>query len=460
MANKLSLFSFNNGEIAPELHHRSDLQKYRSSLKRCENFFVMPQGGLKRRRGTKPLAKIEDIGTYTASRIWIWEVNRELYYIMVFIDSDIRFYDQFGSLVYTLSSIVYNEIDWNDLYFKQVYDVLFIASSSYPLARISRTATSTWVYSTHNFNGGPFDDYNSVSTNLLTFNTGSPNTITSVNPVFDSSDVGRRIKILNEEALTIGATYTSSTTSGSIPASGSIIFKTEGGTWAGEVFVELSVDNGSTWEIIASVRSESNTNRELTRDIDDFGALVRVRYAHTSGTIKWTLEVEDQIFSYFTITSFNSTTSVDVDVDFLTPSNGYSSHIWALGTFCELNGYPSCVEIFEERMMLAGVPTKPATVYGSKTNNWNTWSTGILSTSSITFTLSNDVRNRIRWMIPETQLILGTDYGEWTIGSRDNSSALAGDNVNAKRHTQKGSASVQPILSGETSLYIEGSLTR
>lgn len=455
MSNKLALFSFNSGEIAPELHYRSDLQKYKSSLKRCENFLVLPQGGLKRRLGTEVLAKIDDTSGFDTARLWIWEVDRENYFIMVFIDTELRFYTPSGALVETVTSIPWATTDFDELYFKQVYDVMFICHSSFPVKRLSRTDTFTWTISDHTFEGGPYDSLNTDTANVMTYTSGSPDTITTVNDTFTANDVGRKIKLLNDETLTLGASWGASSTSGSLPAHGEVLFKTEGGTWDGEVFLELSVDGGTSWEIIASVRSKSNTNKELSRDIEEFNALVRVRFVRVSGTLKWTLEAENQSYSHFTIDAYNSATSVDVTVDALSPTSGYNNFIWALGAFCEDNGYPSCVEVFEERLMFAGVPGSPATVYGSRINDFSNWQTGLLTTSPIQFTLANDVRNRIRWMIPETQLVLGTDYGEWTIGTRDSSTVLAGDNVNTKRHTQFGTEPIQPVLSGDTSLYIE-----
>ena len=454
---KLALFSFNSGEIAPELHHRSDLQKYRSSLQRCENFLVLPQGGLKRRLGTEVLAKIDDSSGFDTARLWIWEVDRENYFIMVFIDDELRFYTPSGVLVETITSIPWATTDFAELYFKQVYDVMFICHSSFPVKRLSRTNTFTWAISDHEFQGGPYGEINTDTSNIMTFTTGSPNTLTTVSDAFTADDVGRKVKLINTETLTLGGSYsaTGTTTSSNLPAHGEVLFKTEGGTWAGEVFLELSTDGGTSWEVIASVRSESNTNKELSRDIEEFNALVRVRFERTSGTMKWTLEAENQTYSHFTIDSYNSSTSVNVSTDALEPATGYNSFIWALGAFCETNGYPACVEVFEERLMFAGVPNSPATVYGSRTNDFSNWQTGLLSTSPIQFTLANDVRNRIRWMIPETQLVLGTDYGEWTIGTRDSNSALAGDNVNTQRHTQFGTEPIQPVLSGDTSLYIE-----
>ena len=460
---KLPLLAFNTGEIAPELHHRSDLQKYRSSCKRCENFIVLPQGGVKRRNGSQAIIRIADSDTFTTAREWIWEIDRDNYFIMVFLGSNLYFYTPEGALVETVSHD-WDEADFNELYFKQVYDVVFVAHPSYPLKRIQRTAQFTFTVNDHDFFGGPYDAQNIDTSNTMTVTTPVADvaTITTVDDTFTAEDVGRSIRMLMGSQSTGGkiASGGVGTASTSLPASGEVNLRTEGGVWEGKLTLQLSIDGGSNWEDIGSIRSEEGKNNaEIVREISEFGALVRAYMSERSAAPSdtgciYTLEVKDSQYAHFKITGFTDEQTVTVDVQ-TTVTAGFSTYNWSLGAFCERNGYPACVEVFEERLMLAGVTNSPATLYGSTTNDWNNWQSGTLVTSQIQFTLSNDVRNRIRWMIPESQLVLGTDYGEWTIGTRDTSDILSGENVNAKRQTQYGTDPVQPILSADMSLYIE-----
>jgi hypothetical protein len=59
--------SFNGGEISPLLYNRLELEKRQSSLSLCENFFPLPQGGLRKRPGTQFLTTIS--GASTTSRM-------------------------------------------------------------------------------------------------------------------------------------------------------------------------------------------------------------------------------------------------------------------------------------------------------------------------------------------------------------------------------------------------------
>lgn len=451
---KIPLLNFNTGEISPILHHRSDLQKYPSAAKRLENFINLPQGGLKRRLGTNVQARIGDTGL-GGVRVIPWEVDRDTYFQLVFVDTRVDIYSDQGVLVETVNSIPWSASEFGELYFKQVYDVLFVAHYNHPLKRIERTDTFTWAITDHAFNGGPYGALNTDTSNIFTFTNGSPHTIASVSDSFTSADVGRKIRMIYDSELTLSGDFNSNQSSSSIPAHGEVFFKTEGGTWTGEMIVEISLD-GSNWEIIASVRSEGNTNKSLTREINEFGAEVRVTMRdYSTGNCKWTLETESQIWAHFTIDAYNSATSVDVTADSITPTGTYANHLWALGAFGETNGYPSCLEVYEERLMLGGVPGSGATIYGSTINDWNDWQSGSLATSPVQFTLASDIRNTIRWIVPEQQLIVGTNYGEWSVGTRDSNEALSGSNVNARRQVEHGSDAVQPITYADMSLYIE-----
>ena len=235
--------------------------------------------------------------------------------------------------------------------------------------------------------------------------------------------------------------------------------RTEGGIWDGTLELQKSV-NGGSWETIGSVTSEAgNHNGEILRDIEEFNARVRVKMAvrgnaPSDSGCKWTLQQEEVQYTYYEVTGYTSDTVVNADRLYGVETTTESTD-WAFGAFGGVNGYPTCIEIHEERMILAGVLGTPATVYGSKINDWENFETGTLATSPIKFTLGSDVRNRTRWLSTEKSLIMGTDYGEWSVGSRDGSTALSGENVVAQRHTQYGSASTQAVVGSDLTIYVE-----
>ena len=52
--------NFSKGALSPKLFGRIDLTLYEQGVKTCENFIVMPQGGVTRRAGTRYVATVGD----------------------------------------------------------------------------------------------------------------------------------------------------------------------------------------------------------------------------------------------------------------------------------------------------------------------------------------------------------------------------------------------------------------
>ena len=461
---KIPRMNFNAGEISPLLNWRSDLGKYSAALKQQQNFLTMSQGGLKRRPGTSVLARVADVGEHSAIKQKIWEVDRDNYFTLIFAGNEIVVYNKAGALVDRVTGTPWGDSELSRLYFQQIYDVMYIAHPSHPLKRLERTDTFVWGLADAKMNGGPFEDDNDIQADTLTGTWGgSSMSIVSSGSLFVAGDVGRGIRAISQLTGHLNGDYNAAsvgTFSDSLAANGSVRLRTEGGIWEGALDLQESLDGGATWETIGSISSiKGKHNGELSRDVSKFGSLVRVLMASRTtapsdtGCI-WYLDIEGPQYIYMKITSYTSPTQVTCSLESGVGEN-FASWRWALGSFGGVNGYPGCIEIHEERLMLGGAPGDASTIYGSAINAWDDFVAGTLATSAIKFTLSSDTRNDINWFAPEQSLIMGTESGEWTIGSRSGDQVLSGENVGAKRHTQIGSDNVQPVAAADRTLYIE-----
>lgn len=460
---KIPRLSFNAGEVSPVLWWRSDLAKYGSSCKTIENYINIPQGGIRRRFGTENFFRIGD--TNDNARIIVWEVDRSVYFQLVFIGGEILIFNNDGGLVDTVASTPYADEDLDELYFKQVYDIMYLTHPLHPVQELKRTASTTWELNEFIFKPSPMQDANTTSTTIDPLVSVEPAYgLYASDPLFSPNDVGRDLRLVSDAPLSYAGTFgtgAQGNAGGVTYASGTVTMRTAGGIWDGRLELQELPDGATEWITIGSVTSENgNHNGEIKRDIEAFNSQVRVLMAErgtatSDSGCRWTLEIDETQYTYFRITGYTSDLVVSADRIGGDPLASVAVEDWSLGAFGGDNGYPTCVEIHEERMMLAGVLGTPATVYGSRINDWTNFQTGTLATSPIRFTLSSDVRNRTRWMSTETSLIMGTDYGEWTIGSRDGSTALSGTNVSAKRHTQYGSNPRQEVTASDMTLYIE-----
>lgn len=74
--------SFTSGEVTPRLNARVDTTKYRTGLRTCLNFIVMPHGGVRKRGGSKFIAPCKSGAT--ATKMIPFEFNTEQTYMLEF----------------------------------------------------------------------------------------------------------------------------------------------------------------------------------------------------------------------------------------------------------------------------------------------------------------------------------------------------------------------------------------
>ena len=463
MATKNPIVTFNGGEVSPLLWGRSDQNKYRSWQKQCDNFIVEPQGALKRRQGTVIQSRIGDLDNFVDSIIEPWLIDRDNYFQMVFVNQEIRFFNPNGIQVFTLP-IPYSPSDFDELYFRQVYRQMYVCHPSYPVKIIERTDQFVWEISDAVINGGPFasDNFDTNSTITIIDSGGGNASITSIDPIFEPTDVGRLIRAVHPNPIVASGNYSSNSASSPLKVGGLIVTMRSGGTWTGTLNLELSLDDGATWQTIGSISSKNNYNGEIIRDIVDFNAQVRVRTTdYVSGVIDWTLDTEGTFYNTYRITNYINANQVDVElVNAYEITPDYETWEWALGAFSETTGYPTCCEIFDERLFLAGVESYPADFYVSQTDVWENFLSGTLATSPFRFTLNSDVRNRTRWFLADQQLVAGTDNAEFTIGSRNSGQGISIENVTVSNQKQYGSEPIQPIRADSTSYFVEAGARR
>lgn len=91
-----AILSFNAGEVSPLLLLRSDFNKYNNSCQTLENMFVLSQGPVTKRPGTKYIATVKDSNDVT--RLIPFEYSKTDTYILELGNSYIRFYRNGGQI--------------------------------------------------------------------------------------------------------------------------------------------------------------------------------------------------------------------------------------------------------------------------------------------------------------------------------------------------------------------------
>lgn len=432
--------NFTAGELTPKLAGQTDFKKYQNGVAELQNMTVFPQGGTKRRYGSRYVAAVKDSGA--ACRLIPFEFNTTQAYILEFGNQYIRFYKDGGQIT---------ESDKNITAITQANPAqVTVSSHGYT------TGDDVWIYSVagmSRLNGRRYRitvvDTNNFTldgedtTNYAAYTSGGtvervyeiPTTITAAQlyeiQFTQSADI---MYIVHEDFPLKKLARTGHTN----------------WTITDEVLKNGPyMDKNTSSRTLAISNQAVGTNRTLTANgniadangksgfsADDVGRLGRLRNGH------------------FKITAFTNATTVKVQVLVAIGSTAASTD-WALGAYSEHTGYARTVTFFEQRLVLAGSRSFPQTVWASQTGLYTDFDTGDANAAdAFIYTIAANQVNVIRWLSPARDLIVGTVGGEFKVG-RPTGEPLKPDNVSITQQTTYGGYYTEPIQIGNVVLFVQ-----
>lgn len=135
------------------------------------------------------------------------------------------------------------------------------------------------------------------------------------------------------------------------------------------------------------------------------------------------------------------------------PPSG-ESLMWSFAAFRGVYGFPSLVDVFQQRLVLAATVAQPQTVWLSKTDDLNNFEVGKQDDSALALTLSTTTQNRICWLMAQSsRLLLGTADAEWIVSASQG--VMTPANARADNHGFVGSSDVPALMATDKVLYIE-----
>ena len=158
------------------------------------------------------------------------------------------------------------------------------------------------------------------------------------------------------------------------------------------------------------------------------------------------------------ITGYTSSTVVDIEV--LTDiSNGSATTDFALGSFSDTTGHPSCVTFFEQRLVFAATLSQPQTLFFSKSGDYENMDDGYHETvaddDAIIYTIASNQVNAIRFMTATRTLIIGTAGGEFAVSGGGTDIAITPTNILIKKQSNNGAANVDALAVGNATLFLQ-----
>jgi hypothetical protein len=169
--------SFSRGELTERLHVRSDIDHWKVGLAECYNFYVLRQGGARRRPGTRYAAMSAVQGLTDKVRLAAFVFSSEQAYVLELSHLKMRFFTLGGQV---LSGGIPYEIatpwtagDLDDLQFAQSADTVYVTHQSFAPRKIQRIAETNWTITSVTFIDGPYGDIDATDTVLTPGSTGS-----------------------------------------------------------------------------------------------------------------------------------------------------------------------------------------------------------------------------------------------------------------------------------------------
>lgn len=359
--------SFTSGELDPKLLARTDLAQYKSGLSRALNVSIQPQGGAKRRDGTKFIYEL-DAGAANAVRMVPFEFSTADSYMLVFTPQKMYVFKN-GALitningsgndylaVSALTAAILPEMNWT-----QSADTLIVVHEDLEPVSIVRGATdASWT--------AAYIAFDFIPKYAFDFDTHEPKF--SITPSAASGNV-----VLTASGVT---TDTGNAQAGTIST---ITLK------AASSFTSDDQPNGMY------VAITSGTGSGQTRHVEDYVASTKVATVYpdwdtapdnTSGyeikafkpaAVNQYVNVltgfgRARIIEYLTDTTVRAYVEVPFfDTSAIASGNWESEHGYE-DTWSATRGWPRSVTFHEGRLYFGGSKGRPSTIWGSRVSGF------------------------------------------------------------------------------------------
>jgi hypothetical protein len=447
--------SFAGGEIAPELYGRMDLDKFQTGLAECENFIVLPHGPAQNRPG---FAYVNTVASANFPvRLIPFSFSATETVVLEFGHYYVRFHTNGGTVLepsktitaisgstVTIPSHGYSPWDW--VYIGgRFFPILTTTTNTITLidlfgeyAQPSGT-TAARVYQI----GSPYGQNDIFDINYVQ----SSDVLTLVHPDYKPRELRRmgntdwELKVISfAQALQPPDNLTQTTVK-------------ESGTTGARTYdyVVTSVNITGVEESEASdpiTSGETNLGQSTNR--------VTINWDAAAGADRYYVyKFQGGVFGYIGQTTDTSFVDTNIAPDTLRTPPEPALPFEAAGD------YPSAVTYFDQRRVFAATDNNPQSVWMTKVASETNMTTSlpVQDSDAISFRIAARQQNRIRHMVPMSDLLLLTAGGEWRVftGSGE---PLTAANMVARPQSYVGANNVQPVVTSLSAIYVSAQGSR
>lgn len=459
-ATHVAKVTFTRGEVTPLVHARIDVDLYKAAARTLQNWYVLKEGGIRRRSGTKYLGTIKSATLDTRLIDFIYSSSQS--YALEMGNLYTRFWTNGGQLLNT--GVPYEIVspfataDLRSIQWAQSFDVMFFAhaSNTLPVQKLKRNGTTNWTWGAAALVDGPYlpinDQDNTVSFSALPY-AGTTVTFTHANVTninggagFASTDVGRHYRIELQGSWSWGKISTIvSPTAVAVEVEDSNFSVNSGtSTWSRAAgYTTIVPTGGAQLQLVMASGANSFTNT-------DVGKLISVSLNDGSYTAEY----------FCALNSIDGNAGDLINVTFqsaIVPGTS-ASKSWQLGAFSDTTGYPRSISWFQGRLFLAGTAANPNAAWYSRSGLPENFApsdfdgTVVDSHGGMLSMLGR--ADEILWMAEAPRLQLGTTGAIRTLGASDTQQAFGPRNVSQRLEVAGGVEDVPPVLVGQSAIHV------
>jgi hypothetical protein len=446
--------NFSTGELDPLLRARVELEQYNNALAKATNVLIQPQGGLRRRPGTKHILELPNTSTASAGngvRLVPFQFSVTDSYMLCFTHQ--RMYVIKNGVVitainggannYLTTSITSDMVD--DMCWTQSADTLIVVHPDLQPVRITRTSDSAWTATTITFDSIPKYAYN------IDFHTNNGSTLT---PSAVSGNVTLTASTTHHDsgAAQAGSSTTitlKSTASATDDVYNGMYVTITSGTGSGQIrLIEDYVGSTkvATVDVAWATAPDNTSNYEITTwTTQSVNQYVNVQ---PQGRARITRYVSSTVVEAVTEYPFFNTTAIDAGRWEL--EHNYED-VWS-----SAKGWPRTVTFHEGRLYFGGSKSRPSTIWGSKIGLFFDFvPSESLDDDAVEATLDTNDLNVITDIISSRDFQVFTTGGEFFVPQRDSDpiTPLTFTFKQVSRNGIKLGTRVQSVESG--SVYIQ-----
>lgn len=433
--------NFTAGELSPKLYGRTDISRYQNGAKTMRDMLPEVHGGARRRDGSEYLGEVKD--STKRVRLIPFVSSEQVAYVLELGHLYMRFWRD-GAVLGAPYEIV---TPWTE---SQLYEIdytqsastmILLHASTYP-QRLQRPSDTSWSIGNVPFTSLPFVEPGAYPAATLTPGRKDPEgeTITMVAGGLTGSPQSISSLAWSAGVVTVGRSSHGYTTGTAIA-----ITDAEPAAYNGTYAITVVDSHTFTYPLSSSPGTATATGNcqayagTAVFAAGDVGASVKVN----GGIVRLTEYVSTSVVRGVIEQELTSTVPAPVDA--------WSLHAlaWTAG-----NGYPQTGTFFEQRLILAGSPAYPQTIWGSVTGAPLDFTMGTNDDDAFSFAAASDQVNPILFVASGRALIALTTGAEFTI-SGGLEKPLGPTNVQVRNRSNYGAANVRPVRIRDAELFVQ-----